>query len=124
VNLHGLASLAVGAVNPLTSATLKRCMGYGTSANGTRTPVYAEDEAVDVQLQGMGEKELAHMNELNIGGILRTVWTNGTLQALDRKQGTGGDLLITADNTTWLVVHILFQWPEWVSAVVQKQVDA
>ena len=122
MNLHGLASSAIAIVNPMISVTLKRSTGYTTAADGERTPTYATS-TISIQLQGASDSVLTQMNEMNIGGLLQTVFTNGSLQSIDRKDGMGGDLLII-DSDTWLVVHVLGQWPDWCSCVIQKQVDA
>ena len=121
MNLHGLASQAISAVNPMISATLQTNAGYTTADDGTRTPILT-DSSISIQFQAFSERELTHINELNIGGIIRKIYANGTLQAMDHKAGKGGDLLTIASNT-WLVVHVMEQWPDWCSVVAQKQVD-
>ena len=122
MNLHGVASPAIAAINPMISATLRRSTGYTTAADGTRTPT-TSDSTIIIQLQGASDNVLTQLNELNIGGILQTVYANGSIQSIDRKDGLGGDLLIIG-STTWLVVHALGQWPDWCYVAIQKQVDA
>jgi len=121
MNLHGAASV-VSAINPMISATLKQGTGYSTADDGTRSPSYAADTTINIQLQGMSEAELRQINELNLGGILRKVYAAGALASMDRSTGDGGDLLVI-NSVVWLVVHVLEQWPDWSSAVIQKQAD-
>jgi hypothetical protein len=112
----------IGLVNPLISATLSRCTGYTTADDGTRTPTYDTTTVISIQLQAMDEGEVRQINELNISGTVRKVYTKGTLSSLDRNAGTGGDLLVFS-TATWLVVHTFEQWPDWVAVAVQKQVS-
>ena len=104
------------------SATLQTNAGYTTADDGTRSPILTET-TITLQFQGFSEHELRQVNEMNIGGILRKVYASNTLQSIDRKTGQGGDLLVI-DSDTWLVVHVMEQWPDWCAVVVQKQVDA
>ena len=122
MNLHGVASGIVSAVNPMIDVIKKHSADYATAPDGTRSPVFSADETISIQLQGMSEAELKQVNELNIGGILRKVYTAGYLSSLDRKTKSGGDLLVFGAET-WLVVHVLEQWPDWCAVIIQKQVD-
>lgn len=121
MNLHGLASGVIPVVNPLISVVHSTSTGYTTDAAGARTPTYST-AAIKIQFQGISEKDLKQIAGLNLGGILRKVYSNGVCKSIDRKTGAGGDKF-TISGDTWLVVHVLEQWPDWSSVVVQKQVD-
>jgi hypothetical protein len=62
------------------------------------------------------------MNDMNMTGIHRKVWCDTILSGGDRLDGTGGDLLTLPDGTIWLVVEVVEAWPDWCSALLQKQV--
>jgi hypothetical protein len=122
VNLFDIANGAITALNPNVSATFYASTSYTTASSGKRTPTYAAPVTVSIQLQAMTEYEIKHMNALNIGGILRKVFGDGTLSSLVRLAGKGGDKLVIG-TVTWLVVHVMEQWPDWCSVVVQQQVE-
>jgi len=123
MNLHGIASGAIGSVNPSQKVALKASTGYTTAAGGKQSPTYASVVNIDAQVQELTSDQLRHVNGLGIDGILRKLWVNGTLHAVDRAQSLGGDMVTLADGTIWLVVHILEQFPDWCSAAIQKQVS-
>ena len=122
MDLHLAASGLISVVNPMITAMLSRCSGSTIADDGTRTPTYDTATVCSIQFQGMDEGELRQINQLNISGVVRKVYAEGTLSNLDRNTGVGGDLLVI-NTDTWLVVHTLEQWPDWVAVVVQKQVN-
>ena len=102
-------------------AHVKKCITIITNPDYTRTPEYYEwDEKVRVAALSM--KELEHMYDQNVQGILQKVFLNGFWEGVDRKRSTGGDL-ITIDGDTWVIVEVLASYPSWSAVCVQKQVD-
>lgn len=122
MNLHDIAGPCIASVNPPIQATYRQSLGYSTAPSGTRTPTYADDITVSIQLQGMSESLIKHMNSLNVGGILRKVYGDGQLSSLVRRTGQGGDIFVI-NGVTWLLVQVMEQWPDWCSVIVQQQVD-
>jgi hypothetical protein len=120
MNLHGLASGVIGAVNPNIKATVIRSDGYTTAPSGKRTPNTVTTPNVDVQVQGVAAKELQHLNSLNIQGVLRSVHMNGDWRGIQRATGSGGDSL-QFNNQTWLVVWVYETWPDWSRVIVAMQ---
>ena len=122
MNLHQLASAALGAVNPSITATLKQSTGYTAGPGGKRVPVYASFTG-RIQVQSLNNPELQHLQGLNITGILSKVYLTGSWANGDRKVGDGGDLLVFGGDT-YLMVNIMENWPGWCAVAVAKQVDA
>ena len=120
MDLNSVVSPIVSAVNSPSIVGWQRSTGNTTAASGTRAPVYAPSVNITVQIQGMSEKEIAHLNALNIGGVLRKVYAEGEVASLIRASQKGGDLL-TFNGFTWLVVHVMEQWADWCSVVAQQQ---
>ena len=120
MNLHDVCGPCIAAVNPPIPVGYQQSIGYTTDASGTRRPVYATPVDRVLQVQAFSEKELAHLQALNIGGILRRVYANGQLASVIRNLEYGGDLLTFNDNL-WLVVHVMEQWDTWCSVAVQQQ---
>ena len=123
MNLHDIVAPCTSAVNPLIPATFTQATGYTTLPWGDRVPTYATPTVVTIDLQGISESDLKHMNALNVGGVLRKVYGDGVLSSVVRKSGEGGDLLEVL-SAQWLVVKVMEQWPDWCAVIVQQQVDA
>lgn len=120
MNLHGFVSGVIGSVNPNVKVTVKRSTGYTTAASGKRTPTYTTTTGVSAQVQGVNAKELAHLNSLNIQGVLRSVHLTGDWRGIQRASSAGGDLL-TFGGFDWLVVHVFETWPDWSRVIVAMQ---
>lgn len=120
MNLHGIVSGAIGAVNPFITVQLKRSDGFTQSSDFKQVPSYASPVNVLVQKQELTYKELVQVSSLNIEGVLTTVYLNGVVKPIDRASQTGGDLFIV-NGQTWLVVAIAEQWNDWCKAILCLQ---
>lgn len=123
MNLHGLAGPLVGLVNPFVTATLLASTGNTTNADGSIAPGYAPAVSIQVQAQELSFKELQHVENLNLQGIMKSIYCPGTVQAVNRLAGTGGDKIVIGGKT-YLAVAISEQWPEWCRVIGQLQVNA
>lgn len=122
MNLHGIASPMIGIVNPFVTAQLYVSTGKTVNADFSTTPSYAAPVSMQVQAQELSFKELEHANNLNLQGILKSIYCPGTVRAVDRVSGTGGDKIVI-DGDTYLAVAISEQWPDWVRVIGQLQVN-
>ncbi len=98
------------------------------NATGIATPTYATVQNIWCQVQPLPTDELAHMDQLNIQGVLRQVFMKGAVASAVRSDGTGGDLLqfpevCDGPLRTWLVMQVMEQWPSWCLVVVRMQND-
>lgn len=121
MDLHGIAAPMIGIVNPFVTAQLLASTGYATNPDGSTTPSYAAPVSIQVQAQELSFKELQHANNLNLQGILKSIYCPGSVSAVNRVSGTGGDKIVIAGQT-YLAVAISEQWPEWVKVIGQLQV--
>lgn len=122
MNLHGIAGPAVDIVNPFVTAQLAASTGATVNADGSVSPTYAAAVTVRVQAQELSFKELQHANNLNLQGVLKSIYCPGTVQAVNRLAGTGGDKIVIAGET-YLAVAISEQWPDWCKVIGQLQVN-
>lgn len=122
MDLHGLVSGAIGSVNPFVPAQLITSTGSTTNADGSVTPDYAMPVSIQVQAQELSFKELMHANNLNLQGIMKSIYCPGSVQAVNRLAGTGGDKIVIAGNT-YLAVTVTEQWPDWCRVIGQLQVS-
>ena len=120
MNLHGIASRAVRAVNPMIDVFINVSTGY-TTENYKQIPTY-DITTVKGQMQPMGVNDLQKMQGLNVQGVSQKIYLTGNFGGLFRVLGKGGDLL-TIGDITYLVVGVLERWPDWSAVAVKAQVD-
>lgn len=116
MNLHALVASAIGTVNPFVPATVQVSEGYTTNADGSRTPNYTTLN-ISAQVQALTYQDLTHLDGLNIQGIRRAIYTNGSIMGLVRIDAKGGDIISFApgllpEGNTWLCAHALEQWSD------------
>ncbi|KPA87291.1 hypothetical protein PF66_06201 [Pseudomonas asplenii] len=120
MNLHGIVSGTIGAINPFVAGTMLVSTGYTTSGSGSRTPTYSET-SVSVQLQALGYKDLQQIDGLNLQGVVKAAYVKGNFNGVNRPKQQGGDMLIIGADT-WLIVQPLEEWPDWCKFVINLQV--
>jgi len=130
LNIRGAANAAIQAVNPNITGTLYSSTG-STIDPATRKPVpsYAPGVNVGMQVQPVAGKELQHLEEMNVQGVMRSVHMYGNTQGVVRATQQGGDLLYFKDVPTgtlrvWKVVKVLETWPTWCHVIACMQTDA
>ena len=124
MNLHGIISGSMGAINPTMLISYSACTSIITAApGGPRTPTYLPAIQVVAQVQELTANDLKHLNDLNVSGLLRKLWSSQIMHGIDRAAGLGGDKVVLPDGTTWLVVQILEQFQDWNSVAIRKQVN-
>jgi hypothetical protein len=119
MNLHGIVSGAIAAVNPLIPATLFISTGYTTGADGTQVPAYSSTTQM-IQVQQMSAFELAQRDMINTQGNVYKVYLNGDWNGIVRPDSKGGDYM-TFYGKNWLVTDVSEQWPDWTSVIVTRQ---
>ena len=116
MNLHYLASPAIGIVNPSIPAVLKVSTGSTVGYGGVRVPTYAADAAILAQVQALTGPELRQVEGLNLQGTLRGIYCDGDVEGIVRSLNKGGDLIVIATGVNagiWLIVHVFESWPDW-----------
>lgn len=124
MNLHGLVTGMISAVNPQIQVIIRVSTGNITNPDGTRTPKYASPVVVTAQVQELSTKDLRQTEGLNLGGVSRAFYTNGRVDATVRVLLKGGDVIVLPDGTVWLVVAVPETWPDWSKAIIVLQNDS
>lgn len=119
MNLHQLASGAIGIVNPFREVTIKRSTGYVTNADGSRASTYATLSG-PAQIQDLSTDDLRQFEGLNLQGSHKVVYLNGSWAGAVRSASTGGDVFLF-DDCEWLVTTVAEQWPDWAKVIVTMQ---
>jgi hypothetical protein len=121
MNLHGIVSNAIGALNPQQSITVMQSTGYTTAADGTQVPSYFVIPATG-QVQALTGSDIMKLNGLNIQGVTQKAYLTGDFEGVFRVLGKGGDLL-KFGGQTYLVTAVLERWPDWVCVGITMQLD-
>ena len=121
MDLRGLANGVSSTVNPNQTVRVSRSTGYIIGAGRKQVPSYAAPVEGPGQVQALDGKDLQQLDGLNIQGTIRAIYLRGALAGVIRPDGTGGDLVETADGQTWLVVKVLESWPTWTKAAIVLQ---
>lgn len=121
MNLHGIASGAIAAVNPLVTVQVAVSTGSTTGADGTPTPTYAPLQAATAEIQPMTWQDLRQVEGLNLNGTRRSIYLFGEIDGIVRDQSKGGDLITFPDGSVWLVALVLEQWPDWCKVAATRQ---
>ena len=120
MNLHGIVSGAVGAVNPHIPVTIKSSTGYTTGADGSQSPTYATTTATG-QRQALTGADIKRLNSLNIQDVVEKIYLAGNFEGVFRVAGKGGDLIVFGGRT-YLVASVLERWPDWCCLALTMQV--
>jgi hypothetical protein len=124
MNLHGLVQGMINAVNPAIQIIVRVSTGRNVNPDGTPVPQYASPVTVLGQVQELSIKDLHQIEGLNLNGTLRTLYTNGAVNAGQRVSIKGGDVIVLPDGTVWLVTAVPEQWPDWTKAILVQQNDS
>lgn len=129
INVRAAANNAIQVVNPNILGTFYRSTGFAVDAAKKQVPSYAAGINLSIQVQAVGARELQHLENLNIEGLLRSVHMYGNTQGVVRVSQQGGDLLYfkdvpTGTLRTWKVIKVVETWPDWCHVIVNMQTDA
>ncbi|NML93802.1 hypothetical protein [Novosphingobium olei] len=131
MNLRTIANRVTSRINPNVAATLRRSTGYTKGASYDQIPTYSEEPIV-VQVQALTQKELQHLEKMNISNGQASVFANRQLSSADRSSQSGGDIIVFGTDVatpeglrgqTWLVVALLEGWigSGWCKAAITSQ---
>ena len=129
INLHGLVRQAITTLHPDETVTLRQSIGQ-RNERGRVTPVYGPAQAVQAQIQSLGQNDLAQKEATSNTRIDRKAYLFAPDAALPpqgivRPLGRTGDMLQRADGTWWLVTAMIedFTASGWVCVGITQQVD-
>jgi hypothetical protein len=107
MNLHGIVSNAIGAVNPQVMVSVQVSTGNTTNPDGSETPTYAAPVTILAQVQPLSWRDIWQIEGLNLQGTRKAIYLNGQVDGLVRALNKGGDLITFPDGSVWLVALIL-----------------
>jgi hypothetical protein len=131
LNLHAIVRPAINAVNPDQSILWRQSTGNTGQPGGRPLPGYT-DVTVEGNVQAVSGDDLKHTDFISQQGVKRVVYLFGNVQAINRPDALGGDLLHFPEvrggaTKIWLVTHVLETWaPDvagWCKVGVVLQTD-
>jgi hypothetical protein len=122
VNLRGIANRFTSAINPNLTVQRHAYSGYARSPSGKVKAGYAAPVAVVAQVQALTKAEIQHIDNMNLSPCDRAAYVNGQLNAFDRVEQKGGDLL-EFEGAFWMVMAVLEGWTTagWMKVALTKQ---
>ena len=125
MNLRGIANGATRAVNPNIAATVSVSAGTITNPDGSRVPKF-DQIPFTAQVQALQYNDMARLDGLNIQGVRRAIYLNGSIDGINRINKKGGDIVTIAKGAnagSWLVAVVLEQWADWCKVAVTRQAE-
>lgn len=129
VNLRAIANSVTKAINPNVPATLYVSTGNIVDANFRQQPQYQQTPII-AQVQPVSSGDLRKLDSLNIQGVQKAAYLNGSALAINRVLQLGGDLLVfpggyVPEGNTWLIKASLEQWAStWCKVALVLQDDS
>jgi hypothetical protein len=125
MNLFAITAPLVSAVNPRERVTVYASTGSTTDADGGRTPSYGAGVSVLAQIQELTHTDLMMLDGLNIQAETVVMYLPGKWSAASRADQKGGDRIIRADGTNWLLTVLDESWQGasgWCRIIATRQV--
>lgn len=129
MNLHALVRGAITPLHPDEPVTLRQSVGQ-QNVRGRITPVYGPAQAVQAQIQSLGQNDLAQTEQTSSTKVDRKAYLYAPSpslppQGMVRPLARNGDMLRRADGTWWLVTAMIedFTASGWVCVGITQQVD-
>jgi hypothetical protein len=123
MNLNAIVSGAIASVNPWMTIGIQSSTGYTTNADGTQVPTY-RNYTLPGQVQALQYNDLMQVSNMNIQGVRRALYLNGSWDGIVRADGKGGDVITLPDGSVWLVVFVFEDWSlndGWVKLCITEQ---
>lgn len=120
MNLHRIASSVISRVNPMVEAQIYRSTGPVKNPDYSTSPGFAPPVTMMVQKHALSQADIRHMDNLNIQGVLVSIWTDGNWCGINRDKQQGGDKFVIGEEV-WLVVSVPEIWPDWTRVIACQQ---
>lgn len=124
MNLREIANSAIQVINPDQTITWKRSTGWQI-VNYQQVPTYEEIECLG-NVQALSDEQLRHANDMNLSGVMRSVYLSQNAMGVSFRQIRGGDILTfrefeDVEPTEWKVVNSAETWDNWCHVICVQQ---
>lgn len=86
-------------------------------------PAYSGPYPAQAQIQSLTFRDLVQITGLNLQGTRRAIYFYGNIEGIVRSRLEGGDVVVFADDSVWLVAIALETWSNWSKVAVTLQTD-
>ena len=124
MNLNNLVAPLVSAVNPRETVTVYPSTGSATAPDGSRTPSYGVGVTIIAQIQAQPTNDLQYTSGIAITGERVIMYMPGQFNGVSRDEGLGGDLVVRADGSRWLITVVQENWGDregWCQCMCERQ---
>lgn len=121
MNLRQVANSATRRIHPNIPAQIYRSTGATVKPDGSQVPGYAPPVDIQVQMQAVSQRDLQHVDAINLQGQFVSFWVNGQFHGIQRKEGAGGDIIVV-NGQQWLIVDVREIWALWTHCIGCLQV--
>lgn len=121
IDVRAIANATIQPVNPDELVTVKRSTGFTSGAGARQVPSYAAGVKGPANIQALDGKDLEQLDNISQQGDVRCIYLRGALAGIVRPKQVGGDLVIRADGSEWLVAKVFETWPTWARAAIVRQ---
>jgi len=126
MNLFGIVSAATSVVNARENITVYPSIGYTINADFSRTPNTGQPVTMLASVQAMEQNDIYMAQGLDLQKETCTAYLPGTWHGAVRADSKGGDLVVRADGTRWLVTMIFENWGNdsgWTKVALTRQLN-
>ena len=126
MNIFGIVSPIVGAVNPRETLTIYSPVGYVTNADGTRTPNTATPVTVLANVQNADYDTLQQNGGINLSSENLVAYLPGDYTGVVRADQKDGSVIVRADSSRWLVISVSENWQfgsGWTRVLMTRQLN-
>lgn len=124
MNLHGIAAPVISSVNPTVLASFQGSNGFSQNPDFSQSAAHLPAVAVPAQVQQLTQRELQHLEQLNLQGANIGIYLYGIASGAVRVSQKGGDVITVstgARSGVYLTTAVLEQWPDWVKVACTLQ---
>jgi hypothetical protein len=124
MNLHGIVSPYIGAVNPSQPAWFEASNGFTQADDLSQEPAFLPSVMVSAQVQELTSKDLQKLEGLNLQANAVGIYLYGISNGVVRIQQKGGDRITIPTGAAagvYAVDKVIEQWPDWVKVVATLQ---
>ncbi len=127
MNLFGVVSAACSTVNKREWITIYPSIGYTINADFSRTPNTGQPVGLFAGIQAMEDTEVYMASGLDLSKETCNVYLPGSWHGAVRADSKGGDLIVRADGSNWLVTLIPENWgfdDGWTKCLITRQLNS
>lgn len=122
MNLHAIASAALGGLSPKINAELLLFISSDTDEYGKAQKQYSEPIKIQLTRQRTKPTELKHLNMVETSTEYWNFWIDGYKPKPTIRGLTGGDLIIM-NGQTYVIHEVIEEFQDWCQVIGTKQND-